>query len=342
MSPNTRPLVPDPEPLPLPLPLLPVQVGQCHDPNFRHRSNMEDETVVERYPQFPALFVAVYDGHGGRLVASLLRQLLHRFFIEELLRHQPPLILPPAHCVANNENLRLPLALPCTSSDSDSDSSNHSCSMPDPPLLRRPSVKPSYHVQTLDAVSAFTRAYAQMDSLLKLRNCSRVGATSVTCFLRNVPQLGRVVTTANCGDTRAVLCRGGRAVRLSEDHRPVDKLERKRIEKAGGFVAWARVNGVLNVSRAFGDHCMKSVVVSTPSITETVLDSADEFMVLACDGLWDFVQEKSVISMAHDAFEQGMDSDKVASVLVKEALRSGSTDNVSVMVLRFDAFVDEQ
>lgn len=58
---------------------------------------------------------------------------------------------------------------------------------------------------------------------------------------------------ANAGDSRCVLCRNGKAVDLSFDHKPEDDLERTRIEKAGGKVtADGRVNGGLNLSRAIG------------------------------------------------------------------------------------------
>jgi serine/threonine protein phosphatase PrpC len=59
--------------------------------------------------------------------------------------------------------------------------------------------------------------------------------------------------TANIGDSRAVLCRSGKAVPLSFDHKPDNPQEHSRIEKAGGIVDQGRINGALNLSRAFGD-----------------------------------------------------------------------------------------
>lgn len=53
----------------------------------------------------------------------------------------------------------------------------------------------------------------------------------------------RVLYTANAGDARAVLSRGGRAVRLTYDHKGSDAQEAKRIKEAGGFVMNNRVNG---------------------------------------------------------------------------------------------------
>jgi serine/threonine protein phosphatase PrpC len=58
---------------------------------------------------------------------------------------------------------------------------------------------------------------------------------------------------ANSGDSRCVLNRSGTAVEMSEDHKPDNEGEQKRIEAAGGFVEDGRVRGVLSLSRALGD-----------------------------------------------------------------------------------------
>lgn len=95
----------------------------------------------------------------------------------------------------------------------------------------------------------------------------------------------RVLYTANVGDARGVLCRAGKAVRLTYDHKGSDKQEAKRITDAGGFVMSGRVNGVLAVTRSLGDSSMKEFVVGSPYTTETELCQEDEFLILACDGV---------------------------------------------------------
>lgn len=59
---------------------------------------------------------------------------------------------------------------------------------------------------------------------------------------------------ANAGDCRAVAYTySGEFKPLSEDHKPQNKKEEKRIKNAGGYIEYGRVNGCLNLSRAFGD-----------------------------------------------------------------------------------------
>ena len=79
--------------------------------------------------------------------------------------------------------------------------------------------------------------------------------------------------------------RGGKAVRLTYDHKGSDAQEAKRITDAGGFVMNNRVNGVLAVTRSLGDSSMKEFVVGSPYTTETTLGDDDQFLIIACDGV---------------------------------------------------------
>ncbi|KAJ7287528.1 phosphatase 2C-like domain-containing protein [Mycena rebaudengoi] len=135
----------------------------------------------------------------------------------------------------------------------------------------------------------------------------------------------RVLYSANAGDARGVLCRGGKAIRLTYDHKGSDKQEAKRITDAGGFVMSGRVNGVLAVTRSLGDSSMKEFVVGAPSATE------DEFLVLACDGLWDVASDQSAIDLIRDIADAQVASEK----LLKHALNNHTSDNVTVLVIRF-------
>jgi protein phosphatase 1G len=54
-----------------------------------------------------------------------------------------------------------------------------------------------------------------------------------------------------------VLCRNGKAIQLSQDHKPENSGESLRISRAGGKIINGRVNGGLNLSRSFGDFMYK-------------------------------------------------------------------------------------
>lgn len=104
------------------------------------------------------------------------------------------------------------------------------------------------------------------------------------------------IYTANAGDSRAVLCRKGHALPLSNDHKPENDSERKRIQAAGGDIVNGRVNGGLNLSRSFGDLNYKRVksknwdeqpIICKPDVSEINRNSDDEFIIMGCDGIWE-------------------------------------------------------
>lgn len=134
-----------------------------------------------------------------------------------------------------------------------------------------------------------------------------IGCTAVVCLIRS-----DVLIVANAGDSRAVLCRDGTAVALSDDHKPNRPAELERISKAGGTVerqqigtvVQHRVNGNLNLSRSIGDLQYKrnssrgpeeQMICSTPDVTVHARSPADEFIVLACDGVWDVMSNQEVV-----------------------------------------------
>ena len=78
------------------------------------------------------------------------------------------------------------------------------------------------------------------------------GAVSVSCFI-----IGNMLYCINVGDSRAVLCRKGRAINLSFDHKATSKKEQKLVKQRGGYMLAGRVLGKLAITRAFGDFEMK-------------------------------------------------------------------------------------
>uniref|UniRef100_A0A7S1XHN3 PPM-type phosphatase domain-containing protein n=1 Tax=Erythrolobus australicus TaxID=1077150 RepID=A0A7S1XHN3_9RHOD len=183
---------------------------------------------------------------------------------------------------------------------------------------------------------AFFEAYSSVDALLEEQKCYLVGTTSVTCYVCVDADGKRVLYTANVGDARAVLCyENGRVQRLSYDHKADDAAELRRISDSGGFVAAKRVNGVLAVSRALGDHALKNVVICAPHVTKQPLEEEGLVLVLACDGLWDVVSDEEIAKLLNDKRRaRALDAHQMSKKLVKTALERGSTDNISVLCVR--------
>jgi len=136
---------------------------------------------------------------------------------------------------------------------------------------------------------ALNKAFEDTDKQLAEKGLHS-GCTAIVAYVcMDGTDLGeRKLYTANVGDARAVLCRGGKAIRLSSDHKGSDPQEQYRIAQAGGFIMNNRVNGVLAVTRSLGDVSMKDLIIGNPYTTETDLTVNDEFLILACDGVRTF------------------------------------------------------
>nr|VDC67957.1 unnamed protein product [Brassica rapa] len=183
-----------------------------------------------------------------------------------------------------------------------------------------------------DTKSAIADAYNHTDSeLLKSENNHTIdaGSTASTAILVRDRLL-----VANVGDSRAVICRAGTAFAVSRDHKPDQSDERERIENAGGFVMWAgtwRVGGVLAVSRSFGDRLLKEYVIADPEIQEEKIDDSLEFLILASDGLWDVFSNEEAVEVVKEV----EDPEESTKKLVGEAIKRGSADNITCVVVRF-------
>lgn len=127
----------------------------------------------------------------------------------------------------------------------------------------------------------------------------RSGTTAITVMVTPTH-----IIWGNCGDSRGLLCRNGKLFYATEDHKPYNATEKDRIEKAGGTVMMQRVNGSLAVSRALGDFDYKrcadlkpneQLVSPEPDISVNDREDTDQFLFLACDGIFDVMSNEEVI-----------------------------------------------
>lgn len=168
------------------------------------------------------------------------------------------------------------------------------------------------------------------------------GCTAVCAIVR-----GDQLFVANAGDSRCVLSRGGKAVALTEDHKPNNEEEFSRITKAGGFVADGRVNGSLNLSRALGDLEYKQVkslppeeqmVTANPEIRTIKLEPSDEFIILACDGIWDVLTNQEAIDFVRERLSKGKTPKEICEEACDFCLAPDTSgcgkgcDNMSIVV----------
>ena len=125
------------------------------------------------------------------------------------------------------------------------------------------------------------------------------GSTAITSFVTPTH-----IILGNTGDSRAVLCRGGKAHFGTIDHKPTDARETTRVQAAGGFIEMGRVNANLAVSRALGDYQYKDradlpqeAQKITAAADMTVIERApeDEFLLLCCDGIWDVMSNEEAV-----------------------------------------------
>lgn len=166
------------------------------------------------------------------------------------------------------------------------------------------------------------------------------GSTGVVAVINQ----GKVFV-ANAGDSRAVLCSGDVAVAMSEDHKPEDDKELQRINSAGAFVMNGRVNGELAVARAFGDFSMKGMsdlppaaqpVSVVPDVVEQVINDEAQFLLLACDGIWDVMSNQVACDYLLRRIQDEKEPlDTACNRLLDECLELGSKDNMSVVVFTF-------
>ena len=135
------------------------------------------------------------------------------------------------------------------------------------------------------------------------------------------------------GDSNAVLCRGNDPIMLAKIYRPSDPSESERIKAAGGFVSTnGRVGGLLAVSRSLGDNEYQPFVSGIPTVEKYMLQPQDNYICMACDGVWDVLSPTD----AGKTLQDHQVAELAVSSIRTEALVQGSTDNISSIVIKLD------
>jgi len=299
-------------------------------------------------------FYAVYDGHGGQESALLAGKLFHLYLFHtiqedcDLLKNDSSKTNQPILEIDGTHPEQTP-----TKYDKEKTTENKKA--------------PTLQDYSQIILAGMTTAFALTDSQILSRGNElnlKDGTTAVVALV-----LGNLLFVANLGDSEAVLAslipnsnssnskpkpsysissilqtsseeEGSllKSIVLTKKHKPTDEEERKRIEELGGKVILGRVEGILAVSRALGDPEFKfpnKLVSTEPYVLKYELTENDKFMILACDGVWDYVSYDEAVGIVARGRKEKKSPQEVSQTLVQTALHKGSKDNLSVIVVYF-------
>lgn len=300
-------------------------VGVAENRNSAYRAKMEDvHTYVANFAERVDWgYFAIFDGHAGKQTARWCGNNLHGLLEEAILAKEQ--------------------------TSGPTEASPHDL----------------YDVREL-----LRDVFVKADELIEKDGSGSSGSTAATAVLRwetaennscvespkdstshskfdFIPQKNhrRMLYTSNVGDLRIILCRSGRLYRLSYDHKASDANEIERVRDAGGLIVNHRVNGVFAITRSLGDSYIKSLVTGKPFTTSTQITDQDEFLILACDGVWDVLTDEAACKFVQGVFRQQIDHNipcdptTAAKKLCKLAIDKGSTDNITVMIVKLEPSV---
>lgn len=336
------------------------------------RPTMEDEHFCKLNSKIvreqPISFLGILDGHCGKRVAELGSKYLPDMFF--------------SHCAIGDNN-----ALAMVESILQADHSIYHT------LSGRQDANSSWFGSLVDSRTSTGGSYVGCNS--KFTEATPSGGSTLICAAVH----GRMLYVACLGDARAVVLDGKTTIPMSEDHKPGNTKEIQRIQRCGGFVQFGRVCGVLAVSRALGDFEFKSsssggtsqrqnasrnlfsfaraagsltnngpltpneyMVSNVADVRQLALTDDSNFLILACDGLWDVVSNEEATQFVQDFLSYTPEVNDLlvlhgkrpkpspsvihrvlcncSQKLAEFAVERGSTDNVSVMVLFFHDVVE--
>ena len=273
---------------------------------------MEDRFSAVESKEKSAAMISVFDGHAGSICAEFLKANLHTRVLSSL-----PYEATKSMDIAGVASSALELAFD------------------------------EIDKQFLGHVLGGMTSKKDIDDLLdtQVSYIENSGSTAVVLVATD-----DFVHIAHVGDSRAVGFRisDGKAVSLTADHKAGTPAEQLRIEAAGGCVASHRVNGVIAVSRSFGDIEFKTLkervwkksfkddlLSCTPDVVSLPRSGPEsmDFFILATDGVWDRVGPQTAVNLALESMAKEKDLQKACVSIIREALFRDSDDDISVIIM---------
>ena len=174
----------------------------------------------------------------------------------------------------------------------------------------------------------FMNSFNKIDEELKFYDSDYTGSTATIVLIKD-----NIIYCANVGDSRAYIIYDNSIKQISVDHKCSIPSEAERIINMGGKITKNRVQGQLVLSRSLGDlYCKKYGVSNVTDISVNKIDYNIKYVVIASDGVWDVVDENTVLNMS----KSNKNADQFCKELVDLSIKKETKDNVSCIVISFE------
>ena len=180
-----------------------------------------------------------------------------------------------------------------------------------------------------DIEKSFGDTFSQMENSIKeISNSSTCGSTATVVLIVN-----KIIYCANIGNTSCYsIYNKNQIKKISIDHDCKNQTEIERVKQNGGAIFNKRVFGSLSLTRCFGDFDFKAYgVTSKPTISKKKIGKEENFLIIASDGVWDVIHEEEL----NGYISKNLSSSELSALIINEALRNYSRDNVSCIVIKF-------
>ena len=180
-----------------------------------------------------------------------------------------------------------------------------------------------------DIEKSFGDTFAQMENSIKeISNSSTCGSTATVVLIVN-----KIIYCANIGNTSCYsIYNKNQIKKISIDHDCNNQTEIERVKQNGGEIFNKRVFGSLSLTRCFGDFDFKAYgVTAKPTISKKKIGKEENFLIIASDGVWDVIHEEEL----NGYISKNLSASELSALIINEALRNYSRDNVSCIVIKF-------
>ena len=271
-------------------------------PNLEHRKEMEDfHCIKQALGKRPNLsYFAIFDGHGGKDVASFLSINLHHFLIDEI----------------NSINF---------GTNDEENISNIIESIKSAFMKIDQNILANKNF-TNDVGSTATLIFIYYNNLNEniLDNNNDNGNKNVE----------RTLICANIGDSNGYLITKSNISQITKPHKCEVASEIQRIKDTGGIVFQGRIFGKLILTRTLGDKEMKKYgVIPVPDFYTKKIEKDDLFVIIASDGIWDVINEEEIYKMGN---EKELSSEIFSKKIMDLAKERDTRDNSSCIVIKLN------